>query len=40
MDIENAKRELGYEPQYDCRKLFEAFKEEMKFNRFIELRGE
>lgn len=37
MDIQNAKDELGYEPQYDCRKLFEAYKEEMKLNRFKEL---
>ena len=39
MDVENAKVELGYEPKYDCRKLFEYFKEEMKVNRFKELRG-
>lgn len=37
MDIDNAKEELGYEPQYDCRKLFEAYREEMKLNRFKEL---
>lgn len=40
MDVENAKRELGYEPQYDCRRLFESYREEMKVDRFKELRGE
>ena len=38
-DIENAKAELGYEPQYDVVRMFEDFKEEMKYNRFAELRG-
>lgn len=38
-DIENAKRDLGYEPQYDVVRMFEDFKEEMKHNRFVELRG-
>ena len=38
MDIENAKRELGYEPIYDCHRLFEKFKEEMKMDRFGDLR--
>lgn len=38
MDVENAKRELGYEPVYDCRKLFEDYREEMKVDRFKELR--
>ena len=38
MDIENAKEELGYKPQYDCRKLFEDYKNEMRINRFAELR--
>jgi UDP-glucose 4-epimerase len=38
MDIENAKNELGYVPQYNCRKLFEDFKAEMEINRFKELR--
>ena len=38
MDISNAKEELGYEPKYDCRKLFESYKEEMKLNRFVNLR--
>lgn len=37
MDIANAKKELGYKPQYNCKKLFEAYKEEMKLNRFYEL---
>ena len=39
MDITNAKEELGYEPQYDCRRLFENYKEEMSINRFVELRN-
>ncbi len=39
MDIQNAKEELGYEPQYGVKKMFEDFKEEMKINRFAELRG-
>lgn len=38
MDIENAKEELGYIPQYDCRKLFEDYKKEMEIKRFAELR--
>jgi UDP-glucose 4-epimerase len=38
MDITNAKEELGYEPQYDCKKLFEDFKKEMEINKFKELR--
>ncbi len=38
MDIENAKTELGYEPQYDCYKLFASYKEEMAVDRFKELR--
>lgn len=37
MDIENAKLELGYKPQYSCKDLFEAYKEEMRLNRFAEL---
>ncbi len=37
MDIENAKRELGYKPMYNCKKLFEAYKEEMKLNRFASI---
>lgn len=40
MNVDNAKEELGYEPQYDVRKLFENFKEEMEKNRFLELRRE
>ncbi len=40
MDVQNAKDELGYEPKYTCQKLFEDYKEEMKFDRFKELRGE
>jgi UDP-glucose 4-epimerase len=38
MDISNAKQELGYEPKYTCRMLFEDFKKEMELNKFIELR--
>lgn len=38
MDISNAIEELGYKPVYDCRKLLESYKEEMKLNRFLELR--
>ena len=40
MDIENAKRELGYEPVYDVHKLFEDYKYEEQFDRFKSLRGE
>ena len=40
MDVENAKKELGYEPQYDCLRLFEDYKIEMQIDRFKELRGE
>ena len=40
MDVENAKEELGYEPKYDVVRMFEDFKEEMKYDRFAELRGE
>lgn len=40
MDISNAIKELGYEPQYDCRRLFEDYKAEMAVDRFKELRGE
>jgi UDP-glucose 4-epimerase len=38
MDITNAREELGYEPNYDCRALFEDYKAEMDFGRFRELR--
>ena len=38
MDVQNAKEELGYEPQYDCLKLFEDYKKKMEINRFEELR--
>lgn len=38
MDISNAKEDLGYEPQYSCRDLFENYKKEMEINRFAELR--
>lgn len=39
MDVTNAKEELGYEPKYNCRALFENFKEEMKEKRFLEING-
>jgi UDP-glucose 4-epimerase len=38
MDVENAKKELGYNPKYDVVALFENYKEEMRVNRFAELR--
>jgi UDP-glucose 4-epimerase len=38
MDISNAVSELGYAPQYDCRRLFEDYKSEMEIGRFAELR--
>lgn len=38
MDISNAKEELGYEPVYTCKMLFENYRDEMKINRFAELR--
>ena len=37
MDISNARLELGYVPQYSCKKLFEAYKQEMLLNRFQSL---
>ncbi len=40
MDVTNAKEELGYQPIYTCEKLFLDYKEEMKINRFLELRGQ
>ncbi|MBQ9232256.1 MAG: NAD(P)-dependent oxidoreductase [Prevotella sp.] len=39
MDVENAKKELGYEPKYDVVALFQNYKEEMEINRFKELRS-
>ncbi len=38
MDISNAVSDLGYQPQYDCRRLLEDFKQEMQIQRFRELR--
>ena len=38
MDVDNAKRELGYEPVYDVLALFQNYKEEMEVERFKELR--
>lgn len=40
MNVDKAKRELGYEPVYDVRKLFEDYKNEMALNRFAELRAQ
>ena len=40
MDVSNAISELGYKPEYDCKKLFEDYKKEMQIDRFKELRGE
>lgn len=40
MDITNAKEELGYEPKYTVKMLFEDYKYEMQFDRFKELRRE
>lgn len=37
MDIENAKLDLGYEPKYNCKALFEEYKKEMALNRFAPL---
>ena len=34
MDIENAKKELGYEPKYDYISYLEDYKKEMKKNKF------
>lgn len=39
MNVDNAREELGYVPQYDVVRMFEDFKEEMKYDRFEELRG-
>jgi UDP-glucose 4-epimerase len=38
MDVENAKKELGYAPKYTCKLLFEDYKKEMVINRFADLR--
>lgn len=38
MDVSNAREELGYAPKFGVRELFEAYKEEMKLDRFKELR--
>ena len=35
MDIQNAKEDLGYEPEYTYIKYLEDYKEEMKLNRFV-----
>lgn len=38
MNIDNARKELGYEPKYDVIALFEEYKKEMQVNRFMKLR--
>lgn len=38
MNIENAKKQLNYQPKYNCKALFEDFKSEMKVQRYKELR--
>ena len=38
MDVQNAKDELGYEPRFGCRELFEAYRAEMAVDRFASLR--
>lgn len=38
MNVDNAKKELGYEPVYTCRKLFEDYKKEMDLHRFDSIR--
>ena len=38
MDVNKAKRELGYQPIYTIKKLLEDYKREMEINRFKELR--
>lgn len=40
MNIDNVKKELGYEPKYDYIKFLEDFKKEMELNRFKELWGD
>jgi len=37
MDIENAKTELGYKPEYTYKKYLDDYKIEMQNNRFIGL---
>ena len=39
MDIENARKELGYEPEFDYISYLKDYKKEMKLNRFAELWG-
>lgn len=40
LDISNAKKLLGYKPEFDCKKAFEAFKNEKQLQRFKKLWGE
>ena len=37
MDIDNARRDLGYEPEYTYIKYLEDYKKEQELNRFAEL---
>jgi len=39
LDISNAKSVLGYKPEYDCKKAFEAFRNEKNLQRFKMLWG-
>lgn len=38
MNVDNAKKELGYKPKYDCKALFEAYKKEMELEIFNKIR--
>jgi len=40
MDIENAKKELGYVPEYDYISYLKDYKKEMELNRFKDLWGD
>ena len=37
MDIDNAKKDLGYKPEYTYYKYLEDYKQEQKLKRFDEL---
>ncbi|MGN1327195.1 MAG: NAD-dependent epimerase/dehydratase family protein [Clostridia bacterium] len=38
MDIENAKKELGYEPKYDYIAYLQDYKKEMEANKFLKIK--
>ena len=40
MDIENAKKDLEYEPKYDYISYLEDYKKEMELNRFVKINKE